>query len=144
MTSMSENKILLAYQKTLIYMWLEDISAVFMLSGIAGGQGANEDGAWVEAVADFIFSSLRGGLIYFSSGEEFFSAPENFDSIRMDYSSSDPESKPEIWMGVQYSATENLIEILQSFELLNWESISSDLKPGLADKISAIYRNNSA
>lgn len=63
-----DQELALEYQRTLIYLGLEDISAVFMLPEIGGGQGVNENGLWVSAVTRFLRVNLRCGFIEISSG----------------------------------------------------------------------------
>lgn len=129
-----------SYQRTLIYIGLEDISAVFMLPDVAGGQGVNKNGFWVAAVARFLRLNLscnfieiaeRGGLI----GDE--ESPRLIESI---YLKSHPEERPDIWMGVQFSATKRLESLLIENNILRWEAMSDRVSGNFIDSIFDAYK----
>ncbi|BEP53036.1 hypothetical protein GmRootV118_02800 [Variovorax sp. V118] len=138
---MNKDKKLLAlsYQRTLIYLGLEDISAVFMLPEIGGGQGVNEDGLWVTSVAIFLRINLNCGFIEIASGSELIEncdVPSLLESV---YLKSSPESQPEIWMGIQFSATKKLNDLLRLNNLLRWEAMSEEVNHGFIGSVFDAY-----
>ena len=131
----------LSYQKTLIYLGLEDIAAVFMLPEIGGGQGLNENGSGVSAVTGFLHINALCGFIEISSGEEILEGDDAPESLKAAYLNSSPEDRPEIWMGIQFSATNKLRELLEKNNLLRWDAMSEELSQGFIDSIFDAYKN---
>jgi len=131
-----------SYQKTLVYLGLEDISAVFMLPEIGGGQDVNKNGLWTSAVADFLYANFLVGLIEISSGQELLQGNDAPELLRAVYLNSSPQDRPEIWMGVQFAATKRLLDFLEFHNLLQWGAISEKVNQDFIDLIFDLYEKN--
>lgn len=128
-----------AYQKGLIFAALEDFSAVDVMGDIHGGQfGASPD-AWRKAVADFIYRNMAGGLLQIKSGFDIVPpeiTPTEFHKLLL---TTNPEDDTLLWMGLQFTATKSLVELIRRVELLDWNAYESELNGELIASIEPIY-----
>jgi hypothetical protein len=128
----------LAYQRSLIYLSLEDCSATFLLAEYAGGlSGANLE-KWKATTIEFLIRNLNGKLI---STSVMPSSVEAFDDQELCdlFFKTDPNENVEIWFGIQFAGTEKLRCLVQANDLFGWDKFHGDLNENFIKTISSIY-----
>ena len=107
----------LEYQRALIYANLESLSPSSTLNEISTGSLDKNESTWKHAVAKFISLNLRAKLIEgFPAHNPQFNY-DDIDEVERVLINSEPLRDVEIWMGMQFSGTSRLNELLSEFRL---------------------------
>lgn len=126
----------LEYQKSLIYCALEDASASELLPGVEGGRYGSNPNAWKISVADFLSKAIQKKWLLVKDGLGYFSSSPVAEDVVHIYCNAELSDKL-LWMGVQFVATEKLIDQLKRENLLSWEALHSYLNENLAIELES-------
>lgn len=129
----------MAYQKGLVFAALEDFSAVDVMGHICGGQFGATPHDWQKSVADFIYRNMAGGLIQIKNGYDIVPlgiTPVDLHKLLL---TTNPQDETVLWMGLQFTATQKLVELIRRVGLLDWNSYECELNRELIASVELIY-----
>ena len=128
-----------AYQKGLVFAALEDFSAVDVMGDIHGGQFGVSPDAWRNSVADFIYRNVAGGLLQIKSGLDIVPPEISPTELHKLLLTTNPDDDTLLWMGLQFTATNDLVNLMRRIGLLDWNEYESELNNELIASLEAIY-----
>jgi hypothetical protein len=126
------------YQRSLVYVGLEDASASEFLNGLDGGRDGNEI-AWQREVARFIRLTLDAEFIQVKNDFGFFNDTNGSSAIEAVYLKT-PPSEDLLWMGVQFTATKKLSDLLKSEGLATWSALDAPINRRLLGEYESISK----
>ncbi|MEJ8859979.1 hypothetical protein WKW79_35905 [Variovorax robiniae] len=129
------NTLLLEYQRSLIFAGLEVFAACDMLTDVHGGQFGENSFQWKIAVVEFLTDGITDGLIKISPSSASRSSLDDAKQLQDTFSQSDPNFDPEIWMGIQFTSTDKLKQLLARNDLMDWSCLKAPLNIGFMTSI---------
>lgn len=128
-----------AFQRSLVFAALEDFSTVDVLGNIRGGQFGECPSAWEKQATEFIYLNLKAGLIQIKNAYDIVPPDITAEGLRNLLASTNPEVNVILWMGLQFTATDALVRLVDGAGLLGWGAINSELNTEFIQGIDLIY-----
>ncbi|HSV51817.1 MAG TPA: hypothetical protein VLJ57_06860 [Burkholderiaceae bacterium] len=141
----TQHTLLLEYQRSLIYLALDEKSVSSMLPGYAGGGYTGDVERWRNAALGFLWRNLSSGLIAVSVPTPL--VPTSMPSLDL-YSlfarasqNLEDEREFNLWNAVQFSGTAHLTRMLRDHALCDWSFYSGALNIELIRALLKTYGN---